>query len=312
MGRFLTTTDIANRALQILGATRIADGLLDSEDSKNASEMRFAYDKMRRVELRRNMWVFAIKNAVIRPMDTDTMLFNPPTYDATIYYQPGNVVTYASALWVTITPFNIANTPGTSNTWQPYFGPMTMEPYDSDDTYNTGELVYVTSGAVGLVYSFLSLQDSNDDDPSTISAYSAATTYSRGDVVSYSGSDYISLVDLNTANTPASTYALWVAATTYASGNKVITADGRIWTSAGNGNVGHDPLTTTGYWTNASLPYFQAWLTFTGGEHALSWRYLDPNNFVLATDPIPLRGRHHRCLAHGRHVLRRLGRAHGT
>ena len=62
---FYLPLDIQNRACQHLGATRIAS--ID-EESVNNAETTFAYDKLRRAELRRNAWRFAIKEAVLRPI----------------------------------------------------------------------------------------------------------------------------------------------------------------------------------------------------------------------------------------------------
>ena len=62
---FLVPLDIANRACQHMGVTRI--GAL-TDDSVQAGELNFSYDKIRRAELRRNCWAFATKKACIRPV----------------------------------------------------------------------------------------------------------------------------------------------------------------------------------------------------------------------------------------------------
>ena len=74
---FLTPIDIANRALQHVGASRIDPTLGFTEISKNAQEISFCYDKLRRAELRRNVWRFAIRSAVLRPIDTTTLMLVP-------------------------------------------------------------------------------------------------------------------------------------------------------------------------------------------------------------------------------------------
>lgn len=275
MAEYFTREDIANRALQQLGAERI-DSFDD--DSKNAAAIKFAYDKLRCAELRRNLWNFAIRTAVIRPIDDDTMVLTPRAWSATAYYQPGNIVSYGNQLWVSPGALNIANTPGVDDTWEAYFGPMTADEHDSTLTYSIGEVAYIPqTGGAGQTTAYISRLDSNDVTPSAPDAYAATTTYSRGDLVTYSAATYQSLLDLNTGNTPASTYALYVAATTYASGNHVITLDGTIWISQTNANTGNDPTTDDGtHWLAASsLPYAQAWLTFTGLYTNNSWRLYD-------------------------------------
>lgn len=281
MARFLAPVDIANRALQHLGAARI-DTMAD--DSRNASEVRFAYDKLRRAELQRNRWIFAIRRAAIRAIDSTTMLFTPLPWSATTYYQPGQVVSYAGVPWITATPFNYGVTPGDDETWVPYFGPLTLDPYDATESYAAGELVYVQGAFPGIVYIFGSQSADNTTDPQAQPAYDATATYTRGDQVTYAAATYISLIDLNLNNTPASAYALWVAGTTYGSGDHSITADGRIWISQGSGNVGHEPTADDGtHWAPpGTAPFFQPWLAFDGGLHALTWRYLDPGAKVTS------------------------------
>ena len=58
---FQNPVDIANRALQHCGAQRIDPTLGFTENSVNASECAFAYDKLRSAELQRNYWKFATK-----------------------------------------------------------------------------------------------------------------------------------------------------------------------------------------------------------------------------------------------------------
>jgi hypothetical protein len=67
---FTTPLDIVNRALQHCGRRRIFS-FTDLTD--NAQEMAFLYDKLRRAELRRNVWTFATRRTVLRPIDFTTM-----------------------------------------------------------------------------------------------------------------------------------------------------------------------------------------------------------------------------------------------
>lgn len=286
MAEYFSREDIGNRALQHIGAARI-DSFED--DSKNAAALKFAYDKLRTAELRRNLWSFAIKTAVIRPFDTDTMILNPRAWSATVYYQPGNIVSYGNQLWVSPGALNIANTPGEDDNWEAFFGPMTADEYDSTLTYSIGEVVYVPQASgggftPGFAPGYISRFDSNSVAPGAAGAYAATASYDRGDLVTYLGSTYISLVDLNVDNTPASAYALYVAATTYASGNHVITLDGAIWLSQASANTGNNPATDDGtHWQRvSSSPYVQPWLVITGiATTNTSWRLYD--NLALSS-----------------------------
>jgi hypothetical protein len=55
-----TKVEIANRALQILGAKRIVSL---TEDSRNARSIAAAFESVKRAELRKHPWSFAIKRA---------------------------------------------------------------------------------------------------------------------------------------------------------------------------------------------------------------------------------------------------------
>ena len=139
---FTDSLDIANRALQLLGVNSI---LSITEDSTNNSEASNAYDKLRRPELRRNVWRFAIRTAVLRALDTTTMLLVPALYDATKTYLPGEIVRDSNGLmWICQSADNKGNTPGGNNeAWDMYFGPMTADLWDSTTSYFAGELAYV-------------------------------------------------------------------------------------------------------------------------------------------------------------------------
>src|SRR5262245_20614060 len=115
---FLTPVNIANRALQHCGAGRIDETQGFAEDSKNASECSFAYDKLRRAELRRNIWRFAIRRAVLRAIDTTTMLLAPALWVSSTTYFVGSIVSdETNALWISVVPDNLNNQPQNSLTW---------------------------------------------------------------------------------------------------------------------------------------------------------------------------------------------------
>lgn len=247
---FLDSLDIANRALQLVGQPPI---LSVGEDSKANRETSNAYDKVRRPELRRNNWRFAIKYAALRAIDRDTRLLAPRLWAATQLYLPGAIVTDANgSLWISGLAENLGNAPGSSAAWDQYFGPMTVHLYAASTGYFAGELVYTLETAGSFVV-FVSLEDGNTDEPGTATAYDATVTYGLNDVVSSAGSQWRSLITLNKGTTPADAPAAYNPAVIYAISNTVTGADGFIYSSIGSGNVGNDPTTTTGSWTNTGV-----------------------------------------------------------
>lgn len=277
---FRLPVDICNRALQHVGSRRItAAEFAAPTTNKAAGEVAFCYDKLRQAELRRNTWVFATKQAMLRPISDDTLFLNPPQWVSTTYYQPGHIVADSTGmLWQAVEAF-AHETPGSGTAFVPYFGPMSASEYDSTEGYFPGEIVYIQGAVAGLASIYVAqrqVADATADVPDTLETWSATVTYKAGDIVVYSALHYISLLDLNLNYTPgATTYALWLATTTYATGNKVIMPDGRIYTSLTNGNLNHQPyLTDATYWSVAvSPPYVQAWIQTTGGVASNAWRY---------------------------------------
>lgn len=253
---FLDSLDIANRTCQHIGATLIASV---TEDSKQNREITFVYDKVRRAELRRNNWRFAIKKAVLRPVTTTTLLLNPALWSSVTLYLPGSIVRDANGiLWSSTQSENLGNDPAQSYIWDQYFGPLTADEWDSTTTYSAGELVYVVTGNPGSYVVFKSLENDNADTPTTATAWSSTTTYGIDQVVSYSGLQWRSLIAINTGVTPAQGPLNFDVSATYSTGNTVTATDGYIYSSVGNGNVGHDPTTDGGVnWTNTTVP--NAW-----------------------------------------------------
>jgi hypothetical protein len=268
---FLVPADICDRALQHCGAGRLDPVLRLNDKSKNARETGFAYGKLRRAELRRNVWKFATRRTVIRAIDANTMRLDPALWgSATTYFANSIVADQSGNHWISNIRNNLNNDPLLTTYWEPYFGPLTVTLYDSSTAYFSGELVYTTAGD-GKSRSYLSLQDGNSDNPATPTAYDATVTFFKNQVVTYLSVAYMSLIDLNKANTPASAPALWNAGTTYAIGNSVGASDGVIYTSVGSGNIGNDPtLTSPASWTNTGV--LNPWTTvFTGGTGSDKW-----------------------------------------
>jgi hypothetical protein len=206
MAEFKTELDIRNRALQHCGASRIV-ALTDI--SKNNSETAFCYDKLRVSELRRNIWTFACRRTMLRAIDDNTMLLDVALWaPATTYFVGSLAADQFGNIWQSTIQSNLANDPLSTNYWEPYFGPLTVSLYASTNSYYAGELVYTAAGD-GTNRVYLSLQSGNSDVPATATAYSATTTYQKNEVVTSVGIPYMSLVDLNTGNTPASSPTKW-------------------------------------------------------------------------------------------------------
>ncbi|HZR03628.1 MAG TPA: hypothetical protein VFA81_10705 [Burkholderiales bacterium] len=273
---FLVPLDIYNRACQHCGAARIKTF---GEDTVQFGEIDFAYDKIRRSEMRRNVWRFAIRRAVMRPITAgSTMLLSPSLWSSTTTYPFGAIVADVNGyLWQSKMQDNLNQGPGTSTAWDAYCGPMTVEPYDSTVTtgYFAGELVYKTPGD-GTFKVYMSLISGTSGDPAITTPWVATTTYMKDQVVTYLSTTYTSLIDFNLAQTPTSSPAPWSASTTYALGAAVSGSDGVNYTSVGNGNLGNNPTTTTGLWTNTGVltPWVAAstfgtaadeWLQITAG-----------------------------------------------
>lgn len=277
---YLDSLDIANRALQHCGAEQI---LTVSEDSKNNKEAAFAYDKVRRAELRRNTWRFATRKAALRAIDTNTLLLNPAAWSSTTTYLPGAIVKDSNGqLWLSTWPDNVNNEPATTDAWDMYFGPMTASLYDSTAAYYAGELVYKPTGTSAGYVVYMSLVNGNSDDPATANAWSSTTTYTADQVVSYSGYMWRSLLPYNLNVTPAVGPSAFDITATYSAGNTVTGSDNFIYSSVGNGNVGNDPTTDGGtHWTNTNV--MNGWAkTPTVPTSATSWRVIGASLSALS------------------------------
>jgi len=156
--------DIANRALQYCGAPRIASF---GDNSRAAAETQFCYHKLRQAELRKNIWRFSIRHAVLRAMDSTSLLWTPPAYASGTTYSTGQVVTFdngfANTYWISKVDSNTGNTPSrSSDQWENYFGPVIGPLHDATQTYAAGDIVYT---GVGTFY--LSIANNNSDTPPT-------------------------------------------------------------------------------------------------------------------------------------------------
>lgn len=179
MSNFQTSVDIANRALQHCGAKRIT-ALTDN--SKNAAAVAFCYDKLREAELRRNVWTFAVRKAVVRPVDTNTTVLVAPAYNPATTYAEGFLVLSGGIVWESTAAANVGQTPGLdASAWEIYAGPKSIRLFtlnsggtSSDVAYYSGELVR-GNGGLDTTTVYRSLISNNSDVPPTANWLSLGT-----------------------------------------------------------------------------------------------------------------------------------------
>jgi hypothetical protein len=204
---FQTNIDVANTALQFLGQPRI---VTFADDAKGAAEIAFCYDKLRRAELQRNIWRFAVRTVALRAIDPTVLMLDPAAWNIADTYLLGSIVSYNGQTWQALQPVPAGQEPDTTGAyWDVYSGSMNvtqwLDPTQSTNTtvvggYYAGELVYVLTGTSVAVY--LSLINGNQVSPATIPAWSATTTYNKNDTVTLAAVTYQSLIDLNLNNSP--------------------------------------------------------------------------------------------------------------
>lgn len=176
---FTKPEDIANRAIQHVGARRIA---LMTDVSKQAAEINFCYDKLRRSELRRSVWRFATRRATIQPITATSLRMLPATWAIGTTYAAGAIVKDSSGVyWISMFGTNLAQTPGATVVgrpayWQQYFGPTICDLWATGNIYNAGDVVYKS----GPVF-YLSLTNNNTaSDPASGSPWVACGGTSLG------------------------------------------------------------------------------------------------------------------------------------
>lgn len=288
MSGFASSVDIANRALQHCGVTNLIDPVVGfSEISTNASMTSFCYDKLRQAELKLQLWTFATKRVILRPIDVNSRLLAPGLWSSVVTYFIGSIVADQYGIpWVSTIASNFGNDPLVSaDCWQQYFGPLAVMLYASGNSYFAGELVYTTVGD-GTYRVYVSLQNGNSDNPAAATAYDATAVYQKNQVVTYSSVAYMSRIDFNTAQTPTASAAAWSSVTSYSIGNSVTGSDGFKYTSLVNTNLANDPTTDAGVnWSNTGI--LTPWTTsFTGGSGSAKWLEIGgvefPNGVALS------------------------------
>lgn len=228
MTAFFTPVDVANRALQHVGAERITTSDF-SENSKRCAEVQACYDKLRTAELQRNTWSFAIKQVILRPIDTNTMQLSPSLWNGSTVYFAGSIVSDSSGnLWQSRQQNNVGFQPGIIwGAWEPYFGPLTVELYDPTASYSSDEVVY-TLGGDGTYNVYVSQTSNNALDPSLPNQWASTTTYFQEDVVQQ--------------------FSAWSSGTTYPAGQGVLYTDGNWYASLVGSNLNNIPSSSPTKW----------------------------------------------------------------
>lgn len=153
MTAYSNSIEIINRGLQLVGARRITT-LTDL--TKNATEAAFLIDKMRRAELRRNVWRFATRKTILRPLTATSTTFQPLAWAIGTTYGVASVVASGGQLWISPQASNVGNLPGVDSThWLLYTGGLSADAHSLSVTYQIGDLA-VTSSQV-----FFSLTNGN-------------------------------------------------------------------------------------------------------------------------------------------------------
>ncbi len=292
MAAFALPIDIINRALQLARQPRISSL---REHSEGALETVFTYEKVREAELRANLWRFATKRAVLRPIGVDTVTWAPPAWVSATNYSIGAIVSTVpttglyegqTVYWQTRAVKTAATVnPEADPDYVRYAGPLAIDLYDtgnqgtSTTAYQAGEIVLVPA------------------------AWAGGTTYGIGAVVSSGTTWYVSLTAGNIGNAviDVANWAVWTnrgrQAGTYgvtASGSPIpLTYPGisLIYVSKFNQNK-DNPASATGNWlslTGTVTPLQIMWPIGSGPAHDFSTSnvYALPNSFLkkAPTDP---------------------------
>lgn len=251
---FTKPEDIANRALQHCGASRITTL---QDDDKGAAEISQCYDGLRRAELRRNLWTFSCRRAVLYPINTPltsapfggtvqpTLLLVPAAWSATKQYAFGHIVAHSGNVWVNSATVNTNSEPGVdgSDNWDTYFGSMCVNAWQDPTVpastnfsmgYFMGDVVYIGDQA------FVSLENGNTQAPLDPAAWTSTAVYNTGQVIAdAAGWEWKSLTNNNVGNEPG-VYGFWSSAPTYTPGALVIGTD-KVLYQALVSNTNHNP-----------------------------------------------------------------------
>lgn len=283
-GDYEVPLDIAIAACDHMGATPITSF---QQNSKVAARLSFRYDKVRKYELERNLWVFSIRNAVLRAIDVTTMTVTFGTWNATATYVRGSVVLDpATGKYWQATGSVAANVAPSANpgAWEQYFGPDTCQPWTLTAQGGPQPWTSTTNYAAGVdvvgsdsnVY--LGLTNGNlNNNPVTdggihwqkVGLAPTSPGYYAGELVYYpatapSPGVYLSLIQNNTQQ--PNTIAAWVSTATYNKGQTVTGSDAAVYQSTVDLNTNINPVGDGAvHWiavpgTQTDTPQGQGWL----------------------------------------------------
>lgn len=176
---FTKPEDIANRAIQHVGARRISTL---SDISKQAQEINFCYDKLRRAELRRSVWRYATRRAMLQPVTSTSLRMLPAAWASGTTYAQGAVIQDAAGIyWISMFASNTGNVPGAAIVgrpawWQQYFGAVVCDLWSTSTTYNAGDIVYKS----GPTFYLSSTNNNKSADPASGSPWIALSCTSLG------------------------------------------------------------------------------------------------------------------------------------
>ncbi len=138
-----------NLALGKLGVS--ASGRLTSvtQNSKNRAAVENCYDTLRRSELRRHFWSFAITRRILRAVATTDKVFTPATWSGATTYDLNDIVLLSGETYISRVGTNLNNSPATATEeaatayWAVYRGPLTATLWDDGTQFYRDEIVYV-------------------------------------------------------------------------------------------------------------------------------------------------------------------------
>ena len=284
---FLDSLDIANRVCQHCGVNQI---LSVTEDTTNNNEISLAYGKLRRAELRRNAWRFAIRKTVLRPITSTTLAITPAAWASGTTYLFGALVTDTNgAIWISMIAENLGNSPGGNNTaWDAYFGPAVCDLWtlpssnvviwSNTTTYVSGQQV---QGSDGFIYTLVVGSNMGTNpvgdggvhwlntglrNSSSAGYYAGELAYVQtGAADSGSYQVYMSLTNYN-VDTPG-TGTTWSATQQY-NQDQIVTYSSTVYISLTPVNIGNVPGSSAGIWavysgTNADVNWLPVNVTLS-------------------------------------------------
>jgi hypothetical protein len=180
MAIFQTPYDIANISLQLLGVPRITTF---ADSTRQAKETSFVYDKSRRSELRRFVWTFATRRAILRPVTATLKQIAFGAWSGATAYVVGDFAAVSGQSFEAIS----AGTNKTPNTdvgmtyWDAYSGPAYADNWSSTVTYFPGDIVYKST----TVYRLAGVATSLNNDPASGAPWLAPAGATLGSLVSF-------------------------------------------------------------------------------------------------------------------------------